>query len=588
MDRAVVCGTSITSDPNINLTLKAYTMLSPTGTCHSFDDNADGYCRSEGVFVVVLESARVCRSGYATLLSTSVNSDGHTTKGITFPSGQAQVSNMRAAFRRAKISPDSIAYVEAHGTGTTAGDNQELQGMSALFYGDDHDPDTPEGRAEHRSIPIGSVKSCMGHAEGASGLASLVKCLLMMEHRQFLPNQHFESTSHAALLDGRFEVVTEASAWSPGNVCISNYGFGGTNAFAIVGPGNVRYEAPACETEGKGEHRDVMSFGNDGHTATPEAGGPGADWLLDQVLLGNDSAYKYRNGKKVKSTDKVAFVYGGQGSQWLHMGQQLYAESSAFRGTIDRLGGFLRELDEDFDLADLFQRGTEWLRKELSVVGITAYQIATTNILRDDLGLVADFAIGHSLGETAAGYAHGIQTERETIQIAWVRGRLSGRLAAGGSHLLRTTTARPDLADAIVGTEGDTFYYSMPSAEDAQARCNCDGASGDAVMDLRGRMAAVGLAAAEVQEAIAALGLHQTVVACFNSPTGQTVSGAAHEVEQLKQHLLGVHGDGLFWRDVNTDGVAYHAPHLKAHYDSLLADFEAILGKEPRLSLIHI
>ena len=97
------------------------------------------------------------------------------------------------------------------------------------------------------------------------------------------------------------------------------------------------------------------------------------EWLRDQVLLGNDAPFKYRNGKKVAApATRVAFVYGGQGSQWLHMGKRLYDSSRVFRATIDRLGRHLREFDPDFDLADLFQRGTEWLRKELTVIGVTA------------------------------------------------------------------------------------------------------------------------------------------------------------------------------------------------------------------------
>eukprot|EP00750_Incisomonas_marina_P026842 INCI5956.2.p1 GENE.INCI5956.2~~INCI5956.2.p1 ORF type:complete len:443 (+),score=81.76 INCI5956.2:756-2084(+) len=374
VDRAIVAGTSITSDPNINMTLKAYTMLSPTGTCHSFDDNADGYCRSEGIFVIVLESQRICRAGYATVLASSVNSDGFTEKGITFPSGVAQTRNMRNALQRANISPDSISYIEAHGTGTTAGDNQELQGMSALFYADGDEN-------KFRNIPIGSVKSCMGHAEGASGMASLVKCLLMMEHRCFLPNQHFVSTSHKALLDGRFSVVTDAKPWTPGNVCISNYGFGGTNAFAVLGPGNVRFQTPESEVEGKGDQEQAndgggLLFGNAPASTSsdvPLSNTPTAEWLHEQVMLGNDAAYRYRNGRRVTSTSKIAFVYGGQGSQWIGMGKQLYESSRAFRNTIDRLGGYLKEMDPTFDLGDLFQRGSEWMRKELTVIGVTAY-----------------------------------------------------------------------------------------------------------------------------------------------------------------------------------------------------------------------
>jgi acyl transferase domain-containing protein len=134
----------------------------------------------------------------------------------------------------------------------------------------------------------------------------------------------------------------------------------------------------------------------------------------------------------------------------------------------------------------------------------------------------------------------------------------------------------------LVGTNTATHTrrYGVPTAAEGEARCRPgsggDG-DGDIVLEMQGRMAAVGLDVETLQTAISQLGLRQTCVACFNSPKGQTVSGAASEVALLKQHLTASQPD-LFWRDVNTDGVAYHAPHLEAHYDALVAEFESALG----------
>lgn len=142
-----------------------------------------------------------------------------------------------------------------------------------------------------------------------------------------------------------------------------------------------------------------------------------------------------------------------------------------------------------------------------------------------------DFAIGHSLGETAAAYAHGMQTERETICVAWVRGRLSGKLASGGRFLLRTTLSHNDLK--LVGTSDGNNYYDLGELSEVEVSQICDDAAGDQVFDLHGSMAAVGLEASVVQEAIDRLGLRQTVIACYNSPKGQTVSGSAIEVRAI-------------------------------------------------------
>jgi fatty acid synthase len=443
-------------------------MLSPTGTCYTFDTRANGYCRSEGVVTVVIESSRVCQGGVCRVLGTSVNSDGFKDKGITFPSGRDQAANAAAAMAAGKVSPDSIAYVEAHGTGTVAGDKQELDGLSRLFYGDaatgPEAGDKSGGASSSspfRNIPIGSVKSAMGHAEGASGLMSVVKVLAMFEHKQLLPNQKFVETAHNPLLDGRFKVVTKLEPWKPGNVCISNYGFGGTNAFAVLAPGNATY-LPLCSSPTTSTAVAPLKFSN-----SPTTSFEGVDqaWLAQQVALGNDKQFKYRGGKKVGTKgghDKVCFVYGGQGSQWLCMGQKLMAESAEFKATIVRLTGFLKQLDPAVaDLVALFEEGDKWMDKEFTVLGIVAYQVASTNLLKS-AGIVPDFYMGHSLGETAAGYARGLQSEQETIQIAYVRSRLSSKIKPGG-FVVKSNAPRE--GKELICTSKGFHYYDLPAAE---------------------------------------------------------------------------------------------------------------------------
>jgi fatty acid synthase len=267
IDRAIVGGLSLTLDPAKNATFNAFNMLSPDGRCYSFDTRANGYCRSEAVVAVVLESSRVARPGSACaqVLGTAVNNDGKTPQGITFPSATAQEANARAAL--SGIPLDSIGYIEAHGTGTTAGDRTELAGLAAIF---------PPGTAP---IPIGSVKSSMGHAEGASGLVSVVKCLLSFEKRRLFPNHNFERTEHAPLLDGTFSVVTESRAWVPANVCISNYGFGGTNAFVVLGPGTATYAPDDTET--------CVSFANHAGQQTDGL------YFSQQIALGNHVPFSH-------------------------------------------------------------------------------------------------------------------------------------------------------------------------------------------------------------------------------------------------------------------------------------------------------
>jgi len=596
IDRAIVGGASMTIDPHKNQIFGAFSMLSPDGRCYSFDERANGYCRSEGIAVVVLESARVCQHGHAKLSGSSVNNDGFTPKGITFPSSEAQAQNAVDAFAHANMSVQSIGYVEAHGTGTTVGDAQELSGLLSVLYPGLTDNGSKGPPPRH--IPLGSVKSGMGHAEGASGLMSLIKCLLMYEHKVLLPNQNYASTRHSAILQGYFDVVSELAPWVPAPSCISNYGFGGTNAFAVLQPGNlvVSEESPPLSW--------TPNFGS---LASSHAS---AAWFREQALLGNDGLYSFRDGRKsARSFSKIAFAYSGQGSQWSGMGRALMKTSHVFRETIARLDAHTRAVDAAVTLLDWFgeEEGAGWMLKERSGLGITAYQIGLTNMLAAE-GVVPDFVMGHSLGEVAAGYAAGLQSEQQTVQIAMVRAALAknilplmfvlkstvdlGALADESANVFSVRARNADSSDpsdssttadsagsttrkdSTTTTNGPTeyFYYYVrdPSQLTLQA--------GDQIFDLTGSMVAVGLPAPVIQQAICALGLTQTCVACYNSPAGQTVSGAAVEVAALKRYLESSTPD-LFWRDIPTDNVAYHAPHLVCHYDYLAGQFGRILGR---------
>jgi acyl transferase domain-containing protein/NADPH:quinone reductase-like Zn-dependent oxidoreductase/NADP-dependent 3-hydroxy acid dehydrogenase YdfG len=583
IERAIVGGISITLDPAKNATFNAFTMLSPTGSCYSFDERANGYCRSEGIACLVLEResntnvAPACK-----ILATSVNSDGFKDKGITFPSGTQQYENAKMAFRRAGVSPDSIGYIEAHGTGTVAGDSQELGGFDRLFYGDTND-------SVPREIPIGSVKSNMGHAEGASGLMSVIKCIGMYEHRKLFPNANFVSTAHAQILSNKFKVVEEAVDWEPTNTCISNYGFGGTNAFAVLAPGGGNalrvaspQDPPAFPSSGI-EH----VFGNT--TDVPTSSGIGR-WFADQIALGNDAGFKYRNGtRQLRVADKLVVLYGGQGSQWNQMGKSLYGTNDTFTATIDRLSAYLTTVDPTIDLKAMYVDGSVWMEKKNSVLGITSYQIAVTNMM-EEIGVYPDHYLGHSLGESVAGYVcyhvdndgtkHRLQTENQTIHLALVRSNLSSSIRTD-SFILKCGVTPPTTINGagesiyerinVPGDSSATQYHYIKRA-DFHLHTMRDT---DETFDLDGCMAAVGLSVDDIDRHIQSIELRETVVACRNSPTGQTVSGPKTEMRVLRESLITEFPD-LFWREVPTDNVAYHAPHLRCHFGHIVNQLSKI------------
>jgi acyl transferase domain-containing protein len=169
--------------------------LSPEGRCYSFDDRAEGYGRGEGVGCIMLKplehALRDRDTIRAIVRNTGSNQDGKT-PGITFPSGDAQTALIRSVYAKAGLNPSETAYVEAHGTGTQAGDPIEAGALSAVFG---------KSRPEGDRLRIGSVKSNLGHLEGASGVAGLIKSVLMLENRVFLPSRNFVNPNKSIPLD---------------------------------------------------------------------------------------------------------------------------------------------------------------------------------------------------------------------------------------------------------------------------------------------------------------------------------------------------------------------------------------------------
>ena len=210
------------TDPAISKSFHAYNMMSPDGRCYSFDERANGYVRADGIGCVLIESSSIVGHGIMKILGTSTNSDGWKSEGITFPSSDRQISLCRSVCEENNIDPSMVRYVEAHGTGTTVGDKQELRAIDTIYGGE--------------RTPIGSIKSNMGHCEGASGILSLIKVLGILTERVIPANLNYTSTLHVPITSGRLEVVNTTRLFSDDPealVAINNFGFGGTNAHVI-------------------------------------------------------------------------------------------------------------------------------------------------------------------------------------------------------------------------------------------------------------------------------------------------------------------------------------------------------------------
>ena len=194
IDAAIVGGVNVLVSPFGFISFSQATMLSPTGLCRAFAAEADGYVRAEGGVVLVLKTLKKAIADgdriHAAICGSAINSDGRTS-GISMPAEKYQIELLCTAYDQAGVAPESVAFVEAHGTGTRVGDPVEATALGAVL-----------GRARSRPLPIGSVKSNIGHTEPASGLAGLLKAMLALEHDEIPRSLHVENPNPPSISRG--------------------------------------------------------------------------------------------------------------------------------------------------------------------------------------------------------------------------------------------------------------------------------------------------------------------------------------------------------------------------------------------------
>ncbi|MFE3599909.1 SDR family NAD(P)-dependent oxidoreductase [Streptomyces sp. NPDC059142] len=245
-EMAVAGGVALMLGPDIHVQTSAAGILSPTGRSAPFDASADGIVLGEGVGAVVLKPlARALADGdhvHGVIRAGGANGDGRS-NGIAAPSGRAQADLLTRVWRRAGITPDEIGLIEAHGTGTPLGDPIEAKALAEAF--------TRTGSTT-ASCALGSVKGNFGHTTMAAGIASLLKVLLALRHKQLPPTAGFASPNpRLDLDDSPFQVVTEVRDWPPGPsgqriAAVSSFGVSGTNCHLVVaeGPARPRHLGP--------------------------------------------------------------------------------------------------------------------------------------------------------------------------------------------------------------------------------------------------------------------------------------------------------------------------------------------------------
>ncbi len=228
---AVAGGVNVMLSPQFTIAASRMRMLASDGRCKTFDARADGFVRGEGCGVVVLKRlSNAITDGdpiHAIIRGSAVNQDGHS-NGLTAPNGLSQQAVIRAALDNAGVDPARLTYIETHGTGTPLGDPIEVEALTSVL-----------GQPSDRRCYLGSVKTNVGHLEGAAGIAGLIKTVLALKRRSIPPNLHFEALNpHIQLSGTRLVVPTSMVPWSDGDerryAGISSFGWSGTNAHLIL------------------------------------------------------------------------------------------------------------------------------------------------------------------------------------------------------------------------------------------------------------------------------------------------------------------------------------------------------------------
>ncbi|KAI3335280.1 ketoacyl-synt-domain-containing protein [Ustulina deusta] len=505
VDTAIAGGTNILTNPDMTAGLDKGHFLSQTGNCKTFDDSADGYCRGEGVGTVILkrlDDALADKDPILGVILGAYTNHSAESESITRPHVGAQRAVFNKILNQSSIDPYSVGYVEMHGTGTQAGDAGEMSSVLDTFA-PSPDKTRNRGRSSDQALFLGSAKANIGHGEAASGMASLLKVLLMMQKNLIVPHCGIKTRINhkfpTDLAKRNVHIALKPTSWArnadpakPRRAFVNNFSAAGGNTAILLEDAPLVSEPVIGLPDSRTHHVVAVSAKNSislqgnlrslhhflkhtpdvplaqlSYTTTARRihhqhrvmlTGTRVEDLCAQI----DAALRDQIGTtRPKSSPKIVFTFTGQGAQYPGMGKELYGTFSLYRNELNRLDRICQKLGfpsflpiinanpKDQDLS-LFSP----IIVQLSSI---CMQIALAKLWRS-WGVLPAAVLGHSLGEYAALNVAGVLSDASTIYLVGMRAKLLQEKCTKDTHSMLVAKASVAEISSALAVENNLTY----------------------------------------------------------------------------------------------------------------------------------